>query len=91
MPRKQLRPQDASNEGVRQVREALLRMSSAALARLLACDPSSVRRVAREERAPSPEMRERYRKVLGTPPTAWESAPTLDAYETEIAPTRPRR
>lgn len=92
MPRKYLRPEDATNEGVRQLRAALQHMSSAALARRLACDPSAVRYIAREVRVPGPEMRERFASVLGTPAAAWEEPPARDdAYNSEPAPTRPRR
>lgn len=85
--RRILRPNEASNDGVRRLRELLRSKSAVTLARALACDPTAVRRWAREERAPGPEMRDAMEKYLGIPMTSWEAPPGL-APDTMRTPPR---
>lgn len=72
MARKLLRAIDASNEGVRRLRELLRTRSAATLARKLACDSTAIRRWAREDRMPTAEWREALERELGIPRGAWE-------------------
>lgn len=71
--RKVLRAVDASNEGVRRLREILRSRSAAVVAKRLGCDSTAVRRWAREERTPTPEWRKVLDEVLGIPESSWET------------------
>lgn len=70
--RKLLRAIDASNEGVRRLREVLRSRSAAVVARLVGCDATAIRRWAREERTPTAEWRTVLHSELGIAESAWE-------------------
>lgn len=85
MPRIILRARDATNDGVRRLREQLRFQSAAQIARRLASDATAVRRWARGARTPGPEWRSRMREVLGIPVEAWELLPGDDDAVTKPA------
>lgn len=85
-----LLPSEATNDGVRLLRELLLRMTAGQIAKLVACDESAIRRYAREERDPHPNMRERFDSKLAIPLLAWSRPPAPDPYAAEAPATTKR-
>lgn len=83
-------PEEATNEGSRQLRKILRRQGAGWIARRLLCDERTARRYADEAQKPSLQMRARAQDVFGIPERAWDEEPTPDAYE-DGSPSTTRR
>lgn len=83
----ELRPVDAKNDGVRRLREVLLRTTQAELARRLRAVPNTLGQWVRGERSPEPAMRTRLHEVLQIPVFAWDLPNALHATHDRNAST----
>lgn len=86
MPRREvLRPEDAKTLAGRKLRELALTQTYAAIAKRARADETSVRRWAKEEATPTPDMRGRLKETLGFDASWWATPNDPDVYVTDPA------